>query len=796
MILVKPELMVEVQVDKNLVNTEHSTRVYVLIQCLYMPMDVAMESDENEPYESCFDQSLDHAAFHVAGLVPGVSYYVTAKLENNGNIMALSSRTFSVGSVLLPGVENRVSVADALKGGTKLHDAWDRTNASKIYRDVLDVFPDHRPAQHLLGVALYQDGKLEEALPYLYRAVQSNESEENFHNSLGMCLKSLGRVKEAIEHYRRALEINSMHLQASVNLGDAMQAIGRWEDAMDEYSKAAEVPMSVLDTQLDIEKAENVMSIERSSDFGLLAGTLNLAETLEALGETQRSIDLYDQILDNEIVDRFYPRTRIMVMKATVLPRALPATQKEIDLYRVRFDGEVKTLLQNLDSLGETEVDPSRVSLSTAITLTAHNRNNRELKGAMGLLYWQLLYQQQIMREDFVASYGIVLLPYTQQSESIKKPEIGPRRLRVGFVSRYIFNSAVGLYMAKQVKKGGKEVEAINEIIVGLPKDVRIAREAIRAWEMDVLIYPELGMDKTTYFVSLARLAPVQAQRQLTLLRGRLLLQRNRFYHRLPTLPKNTSSRDKVRRGIEERFDVPADFHFYLAIESIIHIHPDFDVAVAEILNRDKKSHFFLLSTSRRKVWKTQLQARMESAGVITNRLHFLIDVDQKQESKLMQAADAVLTSLHLTRPRASLQAFAAGAPIVTFPNELWASRITYGFYQQMGINDLIAASLDEYVALAIKLATDAAFHEKMVRLIEQNRSKLSEDKQAVKEWEAFFDFAARQIFSSGDRPTYISSSSYEWCPRQQLKGIVDENQIEDWSQVVNAERKLWSANI
>ncbi|RQM13688.1 hypothetical protein DD237_003203 [Peronospora effusa] len=888
MILVQTELLVEVQVDKNLVNTEHSTRVCILIQIVYMPMDVALENEEIEPYESCFEQSLGHAKFHVAGLVPGTSYSVTGKLENNGNIMALSSRIFSVGSVLLPGVDSRVSIADALKAGTKLHDAWDRANALKIYRYVLDVFPDYGPAQHLLGVALYQDGKQEEALPYLYRAVQSNQSEENFHNSLGMCLKSLGRVKEAIEHYRRALEINPVLLQASVNLGDAMQAIGRWEDAMDEYSKVAKVPMSVLDTQLDIEKAENVVKdatgkrcelihftdgwyqadrclnkalkrwadepafhndrgnlfanagqfemaldeYQRSSDFGLLAGTLNLAETLEALGRTQRSIDLYNQILDSEIVDRFYPRTRIMVMKATVLPRVLPATQIEIDLYRDRFDREVKTLLQNLNSLGETEVDPTRISLSTAITLTAHNRNNRELKAAMGLLYWQLLYQRQIMREDFVASYGLVPLPFTQQSESIKKPEIGPRRLRVGFVSRYMFNSAVGLYMselvpmfnqdkAKQVKKGGKEVEAINETIVGLPKDVRIAREAIRAWDVDVLIYPELGMDKTTYFVSLARLAPVQAvwwgnadtsgvptmDNYLTsefehssvnshYSEVVYCFKGTGIYHRLPILPKNTSNRDKIRRGIEERFDIPADFHFYLAIESIIHIHPDFDVAVAEILDKDKKAHFFLLSTSSRKAWKTQLQARMESAGVIADRLHFLVDVDQKQEPKLMQAADAVLSSLHLTRPRASLQAFAAGAPVVTFPNELWASRITYGFYQQMGINDLIATSLDEYVALAIKLATNAAFHEKMVQLIQQNRSKLSEDKQAVKEWEQFFDFAGRQIFSSGGRPTYISSSSYGWCPLQRLKGIVDGNQVEDWSQVVNAEGKLWSANI
>ena len=90
-------------------------------------------------------------------------------------------------------------------------------------------------------------------------------------------------------------------------------------------------------------------------------------------------------------------------------------------------------------------MDPNRVSLSTAITLTAHNRNNCELKTAMGYLYWQLLYRQQIMREEFVASYGIVPLPYTQQSEDSKIPAV--RRKTVLFLtiiftlklSRYVF---------------------------------------------------------------------------------------------------------------------------------------------------------------------------------------------------------------------------------------------------------------------------------------------------------------------------------------------------------------------
>ncbi|GMF44573.1 unnamed protein product [Phytophthora fragariaefolia] len=170
----------------------------------------------------------------------------------------------------------------------------------------------------------------------------------------------------------------------------------------------------------------------------------------------------------------------------------------------------------------------------------------------------------------------------------------------------------------------------------------------------------------------------------------------------------------------------------------------------------------------------------MESANVDPMRLHFLTDVDQKQELMLMRAADAVVASLHMTRPRASLQAFAAGVPVVTFPSELWASRITYGFYQQMGINDLVAVSLDDYVKLAVRLATDIKFRSKMEQLIKRNRSKLSEDTQAVKEWERFFDFAGQQIFPSGEQ---YQGSNLEWS--QIIDGVDELNPVESIEDIV-----------
>jgi hypothetical protein len=43
-----------------------------------------------------------------------------------------------------------------------------------------------------------------------------------------------------------------------------------------------------------------------------------------------------------------------------------------------------------------------------------------------------------------------------------------------------------------------------------LPLDISVCAKAIRSAKLDVLIYPEVGIDPVTYYLSFARLAPVQ----------------------------------------------------------------------------------------------------------------------------------------------------------------------------------------------------------------------------------------------------------------------------------------------
>jgi len=116
---------------------------------------------------------------------------------------------------------------DALtRDGGTAHQRGDIVTAERLYRQALAAAPGHPLALHYLGVALYQQKRLEEALPLLDRAALLVPDEPEFHNNRGLALAESDRYDEAIAAYRRALELRPAHAGAWSNLARALQSAG------------------------------------------------------------------------------------------------------------------------------------------------------------------------------------------------------------------------------------------------------------------------------------------------------------------------------------------------------------------------------------------------------------------------------------------------------------------------------------------------------------------------------------------------------------------------------------------
>ena len=96
--------------------------------------------------------------------------------------------------------------------------------AERHCRMVLARDPGHAETNHLLGAIRYHEGKLQEALAFLQRAVVSPGATAEHHNNLGCLLMTVGQKDSAIAAFRRALAINPAYTDALNNLNAMYRA--------------------------------------------------------------------------------------------------------------------------------------------------------------------------------------------------------------------------------------------------------------------------------------------------------------------------------------------------------------------------------------------------------------------------------------------------------------------------------------------------------------------------------------------------------------------------------------------
>ena len=91
-----------------------------------------------------------------------------------------------------------------------------------------------------------------------------------------------------------------------------------------------------------------------------------------------------------------------------------------------------------------------------------------------------------------------------------------------------------------------------------------------------------------------------------------------------------------------------------------------------------------------------------------------------------------------------TLDAFAAGTPVVTYPKQQTGVQLAAGFYRYMGISDCIVASIQEYIDLAIEIAMNPSTRERISKSILKRHSTIFEDASTAREWERFLHMVTR----------------------------------------------------
>jgi tetratricopeptide (TPR) repeat protein len=118
------------------------------------------------------------------------------------------------------------------------HNNGQLVEAEKLYRQVLDLEPNHFYSIHMLGVIAFVTWRYDLAVEQMEKAISINGDVPYCHTDLGNALRELGRLDEAIACHRRALEIKPDYAEAYNNLGNALRDQGRLDEALAAYEQA------------------------------------------------------------------------------------------------------------------------------------------------------------------------------------------------------------------------------------------------------------------------------------------------------------------------------------------------------------------------------------------------------------------------------------------------------------------------------------------------------------------------------------------------------------------------------
>jgi len=83
-----------------------------------------------------------------------------------------------------------------------------------------------------------QCGYWKDSIDLFNHALQVTENNYLAHNDLGLALFAEGKVEEAIDHYSRAIRIMPDHMIIYLNRGDAYARLGLYQSAIDDYTEA------------------------------------------------------------------------------------------------------------------------------------------------------------------------------------------------------------------------------------------------------------------------------------------------------------------------------------------------------------------------------------------------------------------------------------------------------------------------------------------------------------------------------------------------------------------------------
>ncbi len=645
------------------------------------------------------------------------------------------------------------SFDQALKQKSKFAEAHNNRGAalSALQRDeealeslrrAIAIKPDYAEAHYNNGSSLRALGRYDEALKSFERALALRPNYYKAHNNCGAVLEAMTRHEEALAAYERALAINPKFAEARSNRTRALCLLERFDEALAGFEQA--LGLNAQDADAYYNRGRIYIDLNRNDD---------------ALADFRQALAIKPDFAEARFAALF-----------AVLP-ILYADEAEIASRRQNYGRSLRALS---DDVAAGQVSGNLVkalAVKQPFLLAYQAQSDRDLQAVYGALV------QRIVRER-----------YGGGADELPPPPAPGEPVRVGVVSGFFYLHSnwkipikgwLGQIDRKRFKLYGYHVgarrDAETDIAAGLcdrfvhkTLDVAGWRREILADKPHVLIYPGLWMDSVSFQLAAQRLARVQCNSwghpetsgmdTLDCFFSSDLMEPpdgaddySENLVRLPNLsiyyePVDAAAVAMTRAELHLRSDATV----FWCGQSLFKYLPQYDGVFARIAKQAGNCQFVFVRHSGsppiNALFRERLDRAFTNAGLkAADHCVFLARLSQSQFVSAIGQCDVFLDSIGWSGCNSTLESLPHNLPIVTVRGALMRGRHSAAILEMMGIPDTIAETIDDYVSIAARLASDRQARGALSRRIADNKHKVYRDRACVAALEDFLGRAARQ---------------------------------------------------
>ena len=608
------------------------------------------------------------------------------------------------------------------------HQRGEYTEAVRQFDVVLAANPKFSTAHNNRGNALKELKAYDAALASYDQAIAHDPKNADAHNNRGVVLFVMRRFVDALASCEKAIALKPDHAQAFNNRGNVLKSLKRFDDALASCDRAIALVPKYVDAL---------------SNRGVILFEMQRFE--EALAS-------YDLALAIKPTD-----AEILKNRANVLAR-----MKLYEEAVVAYDQVAKL------EPGQDFVEGLRLQAKQSVCdWTGFEADCSSLKssisnGRAASLPFTLL----VMPAEASLQRKCAELYVTDKCSPIPMPlwrgeRYSHERIRVAYVSADFHQHPVAVLTAglfEQHDRSRFEVIAIStgpndqgpmrrrletsfdqfhDVCSGSDQDIA---ELIRDLEIDIAVDLNGFTEGSRLNIFASRPAPVQVNylgyagtmgKELWdyILADRVVIpdwQHKDFAEKIAYLPDSFMANDfsrKISAYTPSRAEegLPEKGFVFCCFNNNYKITPDvFDVWMR--LLQEVEGSVIWLSSYNSAVVKN-LCAEATKRGVSPDRLVFARRVELNEDHLARhRLADLFLDTRYYNAHATASDALWAGLPILTCLGETFASRVAGSLLNSVGLPELVTPSLQEYEALALRLAREPAYLTIVKQKLERNR--------------------------------------------------------------------------